>query len=101
MSESNSLIIQGIPIDQFFERQRDVLRELVREELNAKNERELQEKFLSPEETCKLFKPAISKPTLEAYAQKDLLKKHYLGGRTWFKYGEVVEAMKQIKKYSR
>jgi hypothetical protein len=79
----------------------NIFRDVVREELNAKNEKELQDKFLSPEETCNLFSPAITKPTLESYSQKNLLKKYYLGGRTWYKYSELVDAMKQIKKFSR
>lgn len=78
-----------------------IFRELIREEINAKNEKELQEKLLSPEETCNLFSPAISKPTLESYAQKELIKKYWLGGRTWFKYSEVIEAVKEIKRFSR
>jgi hypothetical protein len=64
-------------------------------------ETELQERFLSPEEACKLFVPAISRPTIDAYAEKGYFKKYYLEARTWFKYREVVAALKSIKKYSR
>jgi hypothetical protein len=68
--------------------------------LNLKKE-ELKEQLLSPEETCKLFKPAITKPTLESYCEKGYLTKYYLSGRTWFKYSEVLQALKSIKRYSR
>jgi hypothetical protein len=77
----------------------DMFRAIVREELQAIKDEELKEKLLSPEETCNLFKPAITKPTLESYAQKGVLKKYHLGGRTWFKYAEVMESMKVIRKF--
>jgi hypothetical protein len=79
----------------------DLFRSIVREELQSVKERELEEKLLSPEETCKLFQPAITKPTLESYAQKGHFKKYHLGGRTWFKYAEVMDSMKVIRKFQR
>ena len=74
---------------------------IVREEVRNKNYEELQEKLLSPEETCKLFSPAISKPTLESYYDKGHFQKYYLEGRTWYKYSEVMAALKSIKRYER
>lgn len=74
---------------------------IVREEVRNKAHEELQERLLSPEETCKLFTPAISKPTLESYYEKGYFQKYYLEGRTWYKYSEVMAALKSIKKYSR
>ncbi len=95
---TNAQVLVSLPDLASFTNQ---FRDVIREELHAIHEKELQEKFLSPEETCNLFQPAISKPTLESYSQKNLLKKYYLGGRTWYKYSELMDAMKQIKKFSR
>ncbi len=64
-------------------------------------EQELQEKLLSPEETCNLFKPKLTKPTLETYAEKGYVTKYHLGGRTWYKYSEVIEALKTLRRYTR
>ncbi len=88
-------------IPQSIEDLTEKFRGIIREELAAKSEKDLLEKYLSPEETCNLFQPAITKPTLESYSKKRLLKKYYLGGRTWFKYSEVIAAAKEIKKFSR
>jgi hypothetical protein len=96
----SSVIVQGISVEEFIGLQRESIRNLVKTELTEITQKELKEKFLSPEETCKLFTPAISKPTLESYSKK-YFKKHYLGGRTWYKYSEVIEAIEKIKKYSR
>lgn len=79
----------------------NMMRRVVKEELQVRQAEDRKEKLLSPEETCKLFQPAISKPTLESYAKKSLITKYYIGGRTWFKEGEVMEALKNIKKYQR
>lgn len=80
---------------------KDFFQSMIREEIRSKHFEELQEKLLSPEETCKLFSPAISKPTLESYSEKGYIKKYYLEGRTWFKYSEVMAALKTIKRYER
>lgn len=76
-----------------------IFREIVREELLSAKEQELEDRLLSPDETCKLFKPAISLPTLQSYFKKGLIRKHYIGGRTWYKYSELMEDIKHIKRY--
>jgi len=78
-----------------------LLPSMVNQGIKEFKEAELTEKLLSPEQTCKLFTPAISKPTLESYTEKGYFKKYYLEGRTWFKYSEVMSALKTLKKYSR
>jgi hypothetical protein len=93
----DNLILTPVPLDALLQ----ALRQIVKEELVNQQLNELQEKYLSPEETCKLFTPAITKPTLESYVEKKHFKKYYLEGRTWFKYGEVIAALKSIKRYSR
>jgi hypothetical protein len=62
---------------------------------------EIQEKYVSADEGRKLFNPALSRPTFESYAEKGYYNKYYLGGRTWFKYSEILAALKTIKKYGR
>lgn len=75
------------------------LKEVVREELMAFKRAELQEKLLSASETCKLFQPAISRVTLNAWTAAGHLKKHSIGGRIYYKQGEVMEAAKVIQRY--
>jgi hypothetical protein len=85
-------------------KQLNELKELQLQTLNAfreSQEQKAEAELLSPAEVCKLFSPAISKPTLESYAEKGLLKKYYLEGRTWYKRGEVLASLKEIKRYSR
>lgn len=76
-----------------------ILKKVVREELQASQKADQAEKFLSPEETCNLFQPKISKPTLESWQKRGFAIKYYIGGRTYYKYGEILESIKHISKY--
>jgi hypothetical protein len=71
------------------------------EALSTKQEKELQEKLLSPTETCNLFYPKISKPTLIKYTKEGKLQEYRIGGRVYYKYSEVLQALKTLKKYQR
>ncbi|GAA4327936.1 hypothetical protein [Flaviaesturariibacter amylovorans] len=73
----------------------------VQKAIREKQQEELMEKFLSPEETRKLFVPAVSLVTLNDWANKGYINRHRLGGRVWYKYGEIIESAKTLKKFSR
>jgi hypothetical protein len=96
-----SLLIQGLTTEKFFSLLGDVVNIKVEEAVKKALTERLQEKFLSPEETCNLFSPAISLPTLATYSKKGHFKKYSLEGRTWYKYGEVTSALASLKPYSR
>lgn len=91
----NNIILSPIPVDQLTA----LLRGILKEEIRAKNEEELQAAYLSPQKTRKLFNPEISLVTLNTWSKKGLLNKHYISGRTYFLYSEVLEAVKSLKKY--
>lgn len=75
------------------------LRSVVKEELQAQQKQQLEEKLLSPAETCKLFQPTISKVTLAAWSTQGLLNDYRIGGRVYYRYSEVIEAAKHLKRY--
>ncbi len=77
------------------------IREIIQEVVSKSQTAQLQEKFLSSAETCKLFQPAISKPTLTAWARDGRLTEHRIGGRVFFKYSEVIEAVSKIKRFKK
>ena len=62
---------------------------------------DIEEKLLSPSETCKLFQPAISKVTLTAWTNAGRMTRYDLGGRVYYRYSEVIEAAKSLKRYKR
>lgn len=92
-----NIILSPISLDSMA----SVFTAIVRQEIKAAKTEELQDKLLSPEATCRLFEPSISVATLNNYAKEGLIKKHYLGRLTFYKYSEIMEALKSIKKYSR
>jgi hypothetical protein len=77
------------------------IREIVRSELQSKENLELQEKLLSPAETCKLFRPNISKVTLDSWAKAGRIKNQRIGGRIFYKQSEIMQSRNSLKKYSR
>lgn len=80
---------------------KNLLRDVVREEIKSDTQNSLSEKLLSPAEVCKMFQPAISKPTLSKWTDAGHLIMYRIGGRTYYKYSEVMEAAKTLKKYLR
>jgi hypothetical protein len=75
------------------------IRQVVKEELQTNEKAQLEEKLLSPKEACKLFQPAISRPTLDNICKQGLLMKYNLGGKVLFKYSEIMGALKSYKRY--
>ena len=61
----------------------------------------LNEKFLSIDETMKLFDPRPSRTTIYNWMDAGLLNSYTFGGKRYFKYSEVLESVQRIKKYSR
>lgn len=85
-----------IPLDQIT----GIFQNIIREELKTHQRLEIQEKLLSPKETCNLFNPRISLVTLASWTNKGLLTKHYIGGRTYYRYSEIMASIKSFKKYT-
>lgn len=72
-------------------------REIIREEIKAEQHGRLQEKLLTTTEVCSLF--GVSSVTISNWTNQGLLIKHTKGGRNYFKYSEVIESLKTVKKY--
>jgi hypothetical protein len=95
-----TVLIQGIPLDQFLECVTDVIQQRVDEAVRKIKTEELQEKFLSVAEVCKMFVPNITRQTLANWEKKKLLNKHSVGRSCFYRYSEVVEAIKTHKKFT-
>jgi len=94
----DNIVLTPVPMEQLI----NSFRQVVKEEIRAAGEKELLEKFFSPKEACKLFQPAITRQTLDAIAkQNGVLKKHYLGGKVFYKYSELIGAIKNYKRYQK
>jgi hypothetical protein len=93
----SNLIIQGITMDDFLSK----VREMFREENLIKQKKEEGEKLLSPAEAVKLFKPKISKVTLAKWTSDGRLQVQRIGGRLFYRHGEILSAGCSLKKYKR
>lgn len=77
------------------------LRQIVKEEISEREKKDSMDTLLSPEEARKLFKPSISRGTLHNWTKEGILTSHPIGGRVWYKYSDILQALGKIKKYSR
>lgn len=91
----NNIVLTPIPLETLLQS----FREVVKEEIKAQQLADLKETFLSPKEVCNLFKPKISLPTLARWSDQEIIKRYDLGGKVLYKYSEVIESLKTIKKY--
>lgn len=91
-----NIALISISSEEFF----NSVRQIVKEELQNKSNELIQDKLYSPKEACKLFEPSISRPTLESISKKGLLNKYHFGGKIFFKYSELMGALKSYRKYS-
>jgi len=94
--ESN-FFLSPIPLDQL----EAMFQNIVRQEIRLKQTEDLQEKLLSPKETAKLFTPKVSLVTLDSWTAKGFIRKHHIGGRVYYRYKEIIEAIEKIKPYMR
>ena len=79
----------------------DKIREALRQDRVIELKELTGEKLLSPAEACKLFVPEITKLTLSNWSKQGLIPKSQIGGRIFYKYSDVIEAGKTLKKYKR
>jgi hypothetical protein len=93
------IILQGTSMESFYEAIAVIIEKQVEAGIRKAKTEDLQNKFLSPEETRKLFSPNVSLVTIHAWAKDGILQKHRIAGRTYFIYSEVVESVKALKKY--
>ena len=77
------------------------IKDIIKNEIQEANQKDQADKLLSPAETCKLFQPAVSKMTLIRWTKNERLIEYRIGGRVFYKYSEIMEAMKHLKKYKK
>lgn len=75
------------------------IRQIIREELINAASQDDKEKFLSMDEARKLFQPVISRGTLYNWMNADYIESYMIGGKRCFKYSELIEAAKKLKKH--
>jgi hypothetical protein len=90
----DNLILSQIPAPQLL----DSIRAIIRAELDERTRQE-DEKLISPAEAVKVFVPAITKLTLKHWTDDGLLNMIRIGGRTYYRKSEILQAGKELKKY--
>lgn len=95
--ETNQVVLTPVPVDTFISQ----ILTAINNAFETKQRKEFEEKLFSAADACKLFSPAIAKSTLHQWTAEGLIPVYRIGGRIFYKYSEVIEAAKRIKKYDR
>lgn len=95
--ETNQVLLTSIPLEFLLSQ----ITETVNAAVEKKQQNEREAKLYSAEEARKLFDPAIAKSTLHQWTAEGLIPVHRIGGRIFYKYAEVLQAAKKIRKYDR
>ena len=74
------------------------VRNIVHEELATMKKAE-GETLISSAEACKIFRPAVSRPTLARWTSEGYLKSYRIASRVWYKESEIIQAAKHLKPY--
>lgn len=74
---------------------------IIKNQINEASSKAHEEKLLSPRETCRMFHPPISRPTLDKLVKRGVLTKHYMGRNVYFKYSDLLNALKSYKRYEK
>ena len=77
------------------------IQQLIESAFKKHSSEALAEKFLSVDEARKMFQPEIARGTLYNWCDAGYLNSFSIGGKRYFKYSELVDAVQKIKKYSR
>ena len=93
----NNLILTPVPLAELLQQ----FREIVKEEIKAEQQNQIGEKLLSVAEAAKLFVPKISRQTLSAWTKEGLIPMRKIGGGNYYKYSDVINAGKILKKYKK
>jgi len=98
---SSSTVLTAVPLDQAIREVFDIMMPVIEQKIKAALSQEVGERLLSPAETCKVFKPAITKQTLANWTSEGRLIMYRIGGRTFYRQSEVVESAKTLKRYKK
>ena len=77
----------------------DLIRQIIREEMRALHENLQEERLLSPSEVSKML--SVSLVTLRTWSNEGRIARLRIGKRIYYKYSEVMNALKVLKKYKK
>lgn len=89
------MILTPVPIADLMAQMRDI----VRDELQQQQRNDLAEKLLTAQETADLLR--VSLVTIWQWEKQGRITKHTLGGRTYFKYSEIMAALQTLQRYKK
>ena len=90
-----SILLSPVSITSLMEGVRDI----IRAELRQQQTTDLQEKLLTAKEAADLLR--VSLVTLWQWEKNGRIAKYSMGGRTYFKYSELMAGLDTLKRYKK
>lgn len=87
------MILTPVPLADLMAKMRDV----VRDELQQQSRADLSEKLMTAKEAANLLR--VSLVTLWQWEKQGRIAKYALGGRTYFKYSELMASLETLQRY--
>lgn len=81
-------MFSSVPLSQLMEE----LRKVIREEIEAEKKKTNDAELIDAKTACKLFSPAISRPTLDRMCKDGKLEKYMYSKKVYFKKADVINA---------
>jgi excisionase family DNA binding protein len=89
----STMILTPVPIADLMARMRDI----VRDELQQQSRADLSEKLMTAKEAADLLR--VSLVTLWQWEKQGRIPKYAMGGRTYFKYSELMSSLETLQRY--
>lgn len=89
----DNIVLSPIPVDQLVK----TITESVLAALRLEKDSDLQDRMITTKEVKEIF--GVSAVTVSAWINKGKLKPLSMGGRNRFRYADVMESAKTLKKY--
>jgi excisionase family DNA binding protein len=87
------MILSSVPIADLMAQ----MRELIRDELKEQSRADLSEKLMTAKEAGDLLR--VSLVTLWQWEKQGRITKYSMGGRTYFKYSELMASLDTLQRY--
>ena len=100
-NQAFNTVLTATPLDEAIRQCLDLLLPTIESRIKEALAHEAGERLLSPAETCKVFKPAITKQTLANWTTEGRLIMYRIGGRTFYKQSEIIAAAGTLKRYQK
>ena len=92
-----NIILSPVPLDDLVA----MITAKVAETISQQQQKQQEERLLSPSEACQVFKPAVTRQTIHSWQAAGHLQRHIIGTKVYYKLSELLAAGTTLGKYKK